>query len=135
MAQHNDLGHLGEAVAARHLILNGYSILARDWHCGHRDLDIVAAKDGTVVFVEVKTRTSTAFGSPEEAIDNHKVRSILAAAGAYVRKNRISSPVRFDVITVVGDKEPFEIRHIRDAISPNSLKYYGRDHDSFTRYW
>lgn len=134
MAKHNDLGRLGENVAARYLIQKGYNILARDWHCGHRDIDIVAQKDGLLVFVEVKTRSTTVFGQPEEAIDNRKIRSLLAAGSAYVRYFHVESPVQFDVITVVGENEPFEINHIENAINPNSMSYYKRDFTPFSKH-
>ncbi len=121
-AQHIQLGKLGEKVAARHLILEGYTILATDWHFGHRDLDIICRKDGTTVFVEVKTRSTNYLVSPEEAVDSTKTRNILAAARAYIQHNRIDGPVRIDVITVVGNAEPFEITHYVDAINPYSLR-------------
>ena len=71
MAKHNDMGRMGEDFAARYLAQQGYDIMERDWQQGSRDLDIIArTPDGiTVVFVEVKTRTSRALvrimGVPE----------------------------------------------------------------------
>ena len=56
MAAHNELGKEGELLAANHLQSEGYVIRHRNWRCGHKELDIVAEKDGTLVFVEVKTR-------------------------------------------------------------------------------
>ena len=55
MAAHNELGKEGELLAANHLQSEGYVIRHRNWRCGHKELDIVAEKDGTLVFVEVKT--------------------------------------------------------------------------------
>ena len=64
MAAHNELGKEGELLAANHLQSEGYVIRHRDWRCGHKELDIVAEKDGTLVFVEVKTRKDVLFGLP-----------------------------------------------------------------------
>ena len=77
MAAHNELGKWGEDTAADYLQRNGYTIIERDWKSGHRDLDIIAQdEDGTVVFVEVKTRRNRLFGDPEEAVDYRKLHSL-----------------------------------------------------------
>lgn len=118
MALHNELGKEGEAVAATYLIKKGYEIRHRNWHSGHRDLDIVAQKDGELIIVEVKTRSDACFGRPEEAVDRRKIRSIVASTDAYIRKFAIDLPVRFDIITVTGSQPPFRIEHIEDAFFP-----------------
>lgn len=123
MAQHNDLGKLGEKVAARYLIMQGYNVLAVDWRCGHKDLDLVVTKEGTTVFVEVKTRTTDFFGTPEEAVDNEKIHNLMAAAQAYMVRNDVIGPVRFDVIAIVGKEEPFQITHFVDAFNPLSVNF------------
>lgn len=126
MARHNELGHIGEKVAARFLMLQGYTIKAVDWHFGHKDLDLVAAKDGVTVFVEVKTRSTEAFGTPEEAVDNKKIRNLISAANVYIRRFGIVGPVRFDVISVVGECEPFKVTHFPNAFDSQSLMVYWR---------
>lgn len=118
MASHNELGKEGEAAAVTYLMEKGYEIRHRNWHSGHRDLDIVAQKDGELVIVEVKTRSDACFGQPEDAVDRRKIRSIVASTDAYVRKFAIDLPVRFDIITVVGSRPPFHIAHIEDAFFP-----------------
>ena len=118
MASHNELGKEGETAAVTYLMEKGYEIRHRNWHSGHRDLDIVAQKDGELVIVEVKTRSDARFGQPEEAVDRRKIRSIVASADAYIRKFAIDLPVRFDVITLVGNRPPFRIEHIADAFFP-----------------
>ena len=70
MTAHNELGKEGELLAANHLQSEGYVIRHRNWRCGHKELDIVAEKDGTLVFVEVKTRKDVLFGLPEDAVTN-----------------------------------------------------------------
>ena len=74
MAAHNELGKWGEDCAVDYLQRKGYTIVERDWKSGHRDIDIIAAdEDGTLVFVEVKTRRNRLFGNPEEAVDWRKM--------------------------------------------------------------
>lgn len=124
MAQHNELGKLGEQIAARYLLTHGYTLLAHDWHFGHKDLDLVVQKDGVTVFVEVKTRSTGDFGSPEEAVDHQKIRNIISAAQSYVRRNNIIGPIRFDVIAVVGTQEPYTITHFTDAFNPHSQQWW-----------
>ena len=69
MALHNDLGKWGEDMAAAFLREEGLVIIDRDWHSGHRDIDIVAIDGLTLVFVEVKTRRNRLYAEPEESID------------------------------------------------------------------
>ena len=101
----------------KYLLEKGYEIRHRNWHSGHRDLDIVAQKDGELVIVEVKTRSDACFGQPEDAVDRRKIRRIVASTDAYVRKFAIDLPVRFDIITVVGNRPPFHIAHLRTPFS------------------
>ena len=121
MASHNDLGKWGEELAAQHLREQGYTILDRDWRLGHRDLDIVArTPDGTtVVFVEVKTRTSDEIMLPEEAITPQKIRHLGLAAHAYVQEKALDDEVRFDIINIIGTSpDNFQLEHIEDAFNP-----------------
>ncbi len=118
MATHNELGKEGEEAAAAYLEEHGYTIRHRDWHAGKKDLDIVAEKEGTLVIVEVKTRRDRRFGSPEEAVDNRKIRHIIASTDAYIKHFKIDLPVRFDILTVTGTRPPFHIAHIEDAFFP-----------------
>lgn len=118
MAEHNKLGKIGEEEAVHYLERKGYLILHRNWRSGHKELDIVASLNHEVVFVEVKTRHATMFGMPEDAVDNRKIRRIVAAADAYLRRYAIDLPVRFDIITIVGSKPPYHIEHIEEAFYP-----------------
>ena len=114
MAAHNDLGKWGEDCAAEYLQRMGYTIVARDWKSGHRDIDIVALDDVRVVFVEVKTRRNRLYGDPEEAVDYHKLQSLRLAINHYIKYRHINSDVRLDIISIVGmiGSEP-EIEHIK----------------------
>ena len=121
MARHNELGKAGEDFAASYLEHAGYGIIERDWRQGSRDIDIVArTEDGiTVVFVEVKTRSSDAIVRPEDAVDARKIRNLGRAADAYVKERAIWNELRFDLINIVGTApENFRLEHIIDAFNP-----------------
>ena len=123
MAQHNETGHKGEQLAADYLRSKGYTIRDMDWRQGHRDLDIIALTPDmlTLVFVEVKTRTDDYLTSPELAIDLKKIRNLGLAANSYVKQNRITLDLRFDIITVVSDPDGHSLPRIEyweDAFNP-----------------
>ncbi|MDO4162768.1 MAG: YraN family protein [Bacteroides sp.] len=118
MAAHNTLGKAGEDAAVAYLEQNGYEICDRNWRKNHLELDIVAQKDGELIVVEVKTRSNTDYKEPQEAVDWKKIRRIVIAADAYVKHFCIDAPIRFDIITAVGDKEHLKIEHIEDAFYP-----------------
>jgi len=102
ISEHSQMGIWGEEVAVNYLRNLGYIILERDWHSGHRDIDIIARHDDTIVFVEVKTRHNTDFGTPEQAVDWRKRRNLRHAINHYVKYKKIDYSIRFDIITVVG---------------------------------
>lgn len=115
MALHNQYGKEGEELACRYLQQKGYFILDRNWRSGHKEIDIVALKETTLVFVEVKSRGSSVFGKPEDAVTPQKVRRTVSAADAYVRYNRFDFSIRFDIITILGRNGDYQIEHIEDA--------------------
>ena len=113
------LGDWGEQLAADHLVASGLEILDRNWRCVEGELDLVAREpDGTVVFVEVKTRSGLAFGAPAEAVGRAKARKLRALACRWLLENRPpgATELRFDVIGVVRlPGLPPEITHLRAA--------------------
>ena len=111
-------GIYGEDLAANHLLQKGYKILERNWRCGHLEVDIIAETDDCVVFVEVKTRKSTAFGNPEVFVDVQKQRHLIRAASYYSKFKNITKEIRFDIVSIVNNMESQEIRHIEDAFKP-----------------
>lgn len=117
MAAHNELGAWGELIAEEYLRKKGYVIVERDWHSGHRDIDIIAMDGMTMVFVEVKTRRNRFFADPEIAVDYKKIKNLRLSANHYVKFKRIDFDLRFDIVTVVGTPNgaPPEIDHIEDA--------------------
>lgn len=118
MATHNVLGNTGEETAVVYLENRGYKILHRNWRKGHLELDIVATDGKELVVIEVKTRRNTRFAQPYEAVNQQKIRNIVVATNAYIKMHCIDNPVRFDIMTIVGDKENFYIEHIKEAFFP-----------------
>ena len=99
---HLQTGIWGEDLAAAYLRDKGYAIVERDWHSGHRDIDIIARHGEYLVFVEVKTRRNTDYGDPVMAVDHKKRRFLRLAMNHYIKYRHIDDPVRFDIITIVG---------------------------------
>lgn len=118
MAQHNALGKAGEDAAVRYLEQQGYGILHRNWRKNHLELDIVATHAGELVIVEVKTRSNTEYIEPQDAVNRQKIRRIVTAADAYIKHFGIDAPVRFDIITAVGEAGAFRMEHITNAFYP-----------------
>lgn len=118
MALHNKLGTEGENQAVRELQKKGYSILAQNWRSGKNELDIVARIADTVVFVEVKTRSTAFFGDPSEAVSIAKQKRTIQAANDYLEQNDLDLEARFDIISIITSTDPFSMDHIEDAFYP-----------------
>ena len=122
MAEHNDLGKWGEDVALAYLLDQGYRLLDRNWHQGHRDLDLIMQQDDTLVIVEVRTRRNNLFMDREQTVDALKMLSLSKAANAYIRLHRISLNIRFDIVAITGTpSSDFTINHIEDAFYPPAI--------------
>ena len=120
MATHNELGALGEQIAVDYLIERGYQIIERNWSNGHKEIDIVAKDGDTIVIVEVKTRRSTYLVEPETAVDVFKQRNLIWAANSFVNRFQYDNDVRFDIISIVIDRNNEKrIEHIEDAFYPS----------------
>jgi len=116
MAQHTTTGAQGEEIAVRYLTGRRYEIVERNYRCRHGEIDIIARRRNVLVFVEVKTRRSRAFGSPLEAVSLKKQRSISAAAQTYLQHNRLAGcAARFDVIGVLLCGGATDLEHIENA--------------------
>ena len=110
-----ELGKYGEELAVDYLINKGYQIIERNWRSGHKEIDIIALDDTTLVIVEVKTRKSDDFGEPEIAVGKTKQRFLIWAADNYVRYKKLNVDVRFDIISIVFNDDEPEIEHFEDA--------------------
>ncbi len=115
MPQHHKLGRAGELLAIQFLKNNGYKILEVNWRDKHKEIDIIALDKDQVVFVEVKTRKNTYFGSPVEAVNMQKQKHIIDAAEEYIDNNSIELEARFDIISIIMDKDKPAINHIKEA--------------------
>ncbi len=119
MAEHNELGHLGEKLAKDFLVAKGYQILEQNWVCGHKEIDIIALDGKELVIVEVKTRRVQCLVDPEETVDKYKQRFLIWAAEAYIERNNLDVDVRFDIVAIVIDKNnEHRIDHIENAFYP-----------------
>lgn len=123
MAQHNDLGRRGERLAQRYLRLRWYRILDTNWRCGNMEIDIIAKRGKTIAFVEVKTRSSEVFGTPEQAVDRRREQRLTTAANAYLQLHHLDLEPRFDIISIVLNDHEKRIRHLKDAFLPFA-RYY-----------
>lgn len=113
-----DLGRNGEDQALKFLETNNFKILSRNFRCKIGEIDIIAKKNEDIIFVEVKTRTSSKFGSPGEAVTYKKRLKILKVAEFFILINKIKDcNFRFDVIEVKKENEKFIINHLENAIS------------------
>jgi len=115
MADHNQLGKKGEMAAVEFLRQNGHHIIERNFRFGKSEIDIISRENSTIVFTEVKTRSTDYFGYPEEAVDKRKIRKIQQAAAEYIYRQKIEGPVRFDIVSATQEKEGMKIYHIKDA--------------------
>lgn len=114
-----EIGFQGEEIAAKYLKSKGYEIIKRNYTNDYGEIDIIAAHDGFLVFVEVKTRSGPLYGAPAEAVNAHKVRKICQTASVYIRNKRLyDQPVRFDVIEI----DEGEVNHIENAFD-SYLRY------------
>ncbi len=111
----HDLGIRGEELACRYLLSKGYTILERNWRFQKAEIDILARKDETLAVIEVKTRSTKAFGDPEDFIGRNKIQLLRKAANAYVNRNSLNLEVRFDYIGIVIENNRKRLTHLEDA--------------------
>ncbi len=115
MAEHNDLGKLGEELAQDFLRKNGYKILETNWRFGKAEIDILALKDDILVVVEVKTRSSEHYGKPEIFVNKKKMRLLMEAVNHFIEVRDIDLEIRFDIISVIINQYRKDIEHIENA--------------------
>ena len=115
MAKHNKLGKDGELIAFMILKRDGYNILQTNWKYQKAEVDIIAKKDGFLIFIEVKTRSSKKFGRPTDAIDKKKIALYKDAVEGYLEQYPSEDEIRFDVISIIIGKDETQIEHIPNA--------------------
>ena len=115
MADHNDLGKLGEETAVEFLRKAGYAIRETNWTFQKAEVDIIAQKDNTLAIIEVKTRSSLDFGLPQDFVKPKKIQLLVKAVNEYVITNDLDVEVRFDIIAVHKEGKSFAMEHLVDA--------------------
>lgn len=115
MAAKDAVGRYGEDVAARHLVELGYQLLHRNWRCELGEIDIVARDGDCLVVCEVKTRRSTAFGHPAEAVTARKAVRLRRLAARWLQETGLHPPqVRIDVVAVMRPpRGPAAVEHLK----------------------
>ncbi len=116
MAQHNHTGNTGEVLAVEYLAGIGYKIMHKNWRYSHWEVDIIAEKDGILHFIEVKTRRTSKYGHPEEAVSNKKIQNLINAAEEFLYQQPQWKRIQFNIlsITILID-EPVEYFLIEDV--------------------
>ena len=115
------LGARGEDAAVELLRAGGYRIVARNHRCTRGEIDVIAEKDDLLVFVEVRTRATSAFGGPEETVGARKQRRVIAAARDYLAQRRgRAKAARFDVIAIVDGPQGPSLTHIENAFDASA---------------
>ncbi len=116
MTLHHELGKAGELIAQKHLLNKDYAIIAVNYRIGRLEIDIIAEKDGQLIIVEVRTRSTDWYMQPEASVDWKKQRNLTQAALGYIRKHGWQGETRFDIIAVVASPDgTYRIDHFEDA--------------------
>jgi putative endonuclease len=115
MAEHNELGKLGEEIAVDFLEKNGYEILETNWTFQKAEVDIIAQKGDLLAVIEVKTRSSLDYGLPQDFVKPKKIQLLVKAINEYVIANDLDVEVRFDIIAIHAIGSNFEIEHLEAA--------------------
>ena len=120
-ARTKNLGNAGENFAANYLESRGYKIFSKNFRVRSAEIDIIAEKDDVIIFVEVKTRSSTKHGLPIEAVNFRKQQKIIDAASVFLQDEKyFDKACRFDVIEIYSDGVKFSARHIENAFEVNT---------------
>jgi len=109
-------GNKGERLAAEFFQEKGWDVVARNYRYGKAEIDLIIQRDDWVIFIEVKTRSSTAFGEPEDFVDGLKINRIFDAAEEWIYANDWHGHIRFDIVSVKLGEETL-IEHFEDAIN------------------
>ncbi len=111
MAEHNELGKLGEEMAAKYLAEKGHVILHQNWRFSFYEIDLISLKDGTVHIVEVKSRSSKYFGLPEASVSKKKYRDLMKATDVFLSQHLQYRYVQLDILSI-------------NMVSTNEVEYF-----------
>ena len=115
MADHNELGKKGEKLAIDYLLKNDFKILETNYRYLKAEVDIIAQKKDVLAVVEVKTRSTDYFGSPQDFVNPKKIKLLLSAIDYYVVEKDLDVEVRFDIIAIIHQINNTKIEHLEDA--------------------
>ena len=118
MSEANELGKQGEEIALAHLLKKGYHILDTNWRAGRNEIDIIAKDKDFLVIVEVKSRSSSKYTEPEVAVTRDKQNALIRAANIYIFRKNIDLETRFDIISIIINKDETRINQLKDAFYP-----------------
>ena len=118
MAKHNEKGSKAEKVGEKYLVNRGYSILHKNWHYGHKEIDLVAEKNNRLIIVEIKGRIDKYYNGPSDVISIRKMKNLCDAAEAYINKFNIENEIQFDLIIVIFGRDENHIEHIEEVFYP-----------------
>lgn len=118
-SQNHIKGRRAEDLALEFLIKRGYEILETNWRFKKAELDIIAKFRDVLIFIEVKSRSTSEFGSPELGVTPKKKAMLIAGATSYMDSIDYNWEIQFDIISIVyTSKDKFEIEHYEDAFFP-----------------
>jgi putative endonuclease len=115
MAQHNELGKKGEKLAVDYLVKNNYDIIERNYRFDKAEVDIIAKKNQILAIIEVKTRSSSDFGNPQDFVKPKQIQRLVKAVDEYVTENDLDVEIRFDIIAIVKTGTSYDIEHLENA--------------------
>src|SRR5690606_10789758 len=119
MAKYLETGQSGELAAIKYIEDLGYRILARNWRYKHLEVDVIAMDGLVLVFIEVKTRRSSSYGSPAEAVSYYKQQKLDRAANLYISYIKHQGEIRFDIVSIfIDSSNNHQIEYINDAFWP-----------------
>jgi len=115
MAQHNELGKKGEQLAVDFLLDKDFTILERNYRFEKAEVDIIAQQQDILAIIEVKTRSSTDFGNPQDFVKPKQIHRLVKAVDEYVTTNNLDLEVRFDIIAITTNRKGFNLEHLENA--------------------
>lgn len=118
MSHSIELGNEGEDLAVQYLIEHGFEILERKWKYGHKEIDIIAAKQNIIHIVEVKLRSFGYLQEPMNAVTITKQQYLIHAANGYLLSRNLDMEISFDIVSIVKHQKRYSINLIQNAFYP-----------------
>lgn len=115
MAQHSKLGKKGEQLAVDYLLKNNYDIVERNYRFDKAEVDIIAKQKDTLAIIEVKTRSTSDFGDPQDFVKPKQIQRLVKVVNEYVIENDLNVEIRFDIIAIVKQGSTYNIEHLENA--------------------